>query len=218
MNELKHYRPDLPPMPANIAALPVHRGFPVPWFVPLIDGKPEPRMAEPGKIAQAVREKRCWTCGRRLDKFFTFVLGPMCTINRVCPEPPSHDECAVFSAIACPFLNGKEMERRDNDLPPQRKSVGVAIMRNPGCVCLWTTSKFEIERVDHGVLFRVANPSTVKWFAKGGKATRAEVDESIRTGFPLLLEIAQQQGSESVELLHKFKAAAEAFLPKAVPV
>jgi hypothetical protein len=211
------YRIDLPPMPANIAKLPAHRGFPVPWFVPFIDGKPEPRMAEGKKIAQAVREKRCWVCGQRLGRFFAFVIGPMCTINRVSAEPPCHVECGEFSAIACPFLNGKEMERRENDMPPAMDCVGVMIRRNPGCICLWTTSKFEIEREGRGVLFRIGNPSAVKWFAKGRKATRAEVEESIRTGYPILMDMAQSQSAEAVEALTRAKASAECYLPGRAP-
>ena len=41
----------LPPMPSRIAALPVdERGYPVPWFVAWIDGKPEFRCADPAKF------------------------------------------------------------------------------------------------------------------------------------------------------------------------
>jgi hypothetical protein len=36
---------------------------------------------------------------------WSFVVGPMCGINRNSAEPPSHKECAQWSARNCPFLS-----------------------------------------------------------------------------------------------------------------
>ena len=67
------------PMPHGVKNLPVDpiRGYPVPWFVGWIDGKPEFRCMDPAKLKLAITERRCWVCGERLDNRATFVIGPM---------------------------------------------------------------------------------------------------------------------------------------------
>ena len=73
--------PDAPP---QIAALPLDaRGYPVPAFVPWIDGKPEFRAVYPEAAGQAHRGGFCWICGRPLPGLKAFVIGPMCAVNRI---------------------------------------------------------------------------------------------------------------------------------------
>src|SRR4029077_1545800 len=127
-------------MPKSIAALPVDpRGFPVPVFVGWMAGKPEFRGAAAAKQRLAIEERRCWTCGEKLNNRVSFIIGPMCVINRVSAEPPSHPECAAYSVLACPFLSRPGMVRRENDLPEEAAKTGLMIMRNPGASCVWTT-------------------------------------------------------------------------------
>ena len=102
-------------MPPRIRRLPVSpAGFPVPWFIQWFDGGkpcapgdgvPDFRVFDAGKLRLAIKARRCWVCGGQLGVHLAFVIGPMCSINRVISEPPSHRECAVFSATACPFLS-----------------------------------------------------------------------------------------------------------------
>jgi len=104
--ETRVIREDLPPLPSRMQTLKLdHRGYPVPWFVAWIDGKPDFRVMDGKKMNQAVRFKKCWVCGSPLGRRFTFCIGPMCAINRTIGEPPSHHECVDFSARACPFLS-----------------------------------------------------------------------------------------------------------------
>src|SRR5258708_35755545 len=101
------------PLPSRMLSLPIDdRGYVVPWFVDWIDGKPEFRAMDGKKFVRAVREKLCWVCGERLGRYMTFVAGPMCGINRTSSEPPSHLECARWSARNWPFLSNPEMIRR----------------------------------------------------------------------------------------------------------
>lgn len=44
----------------------------------------------------------------------TFVVGPMCELNRISGEPPSHRECAEFSA-AC-FWCGEQFPKQRHEL------------------------------------------------------------------------------------------------------
>src|SRR5438128_452198 len=91
-------------MPIRMRSLPRWQSRPVPWFVAWFEGVPDFRIIQSGRIAQAVREKLCWVCGEPLGKYKTFVIGPMCAVNRVVSEPPSHHDRAAYSASMCPFL------------------------------------------------------------------------------------------------------------------
>src|SRR5262245_2742625 len=97
-------RPELPPVPERMRKLPLHRGYPVPWFVEWIEGVPDFRIMDGRKLVRAVKEKRCWVCGELMGSYLAFTIGPMCAVNRISAEPPSHRECASFSARGCPFL------------------------------------------------------------------------------------------------------------------
>jgi len=122
----------LEPLPDRMKSLPVHRGYPVPWFVEWIDGVPEFRAMDFSKWQRAIRDKLCWVCGTPLEKkFVTFVAGPMCGINRTSAEPPCHLICAQWSARNCPFLSKPQMTRRENDLPEGGVVGGVAMPADP---------------------------------------------------------------------------------------
>ena len=111
-------RPELArSLPPRMGDLPIdpERGFPVPWFVEWIDGKPEFRVMSGAKWARAVRDKLCWVCGKQLGGYLCFVLGPMCGITRTTSEPPCHRECAQWSARFCPFLSRPHMTRRGEE-------------------------------------------------------------------------------------------------------
>jgi hypothetical protein len=199
MNQL---RPEIDSVsiPERIRALPVdERGYPVPWFVEWIDGKPEFRVADGEKWMRAVRYRICWVCGQKLGSYLIFVLGPMCGITRTTTEPACHLDCARFAAQACPFLIRAHMIRRGQEELAAMgvTSSGNAIKRNPGVALLWTTRSFEVWRPAPGeMLISVGDPLEVEWWSAGRKATRAEVEESIRTGLPLLeAEAAKQEGA-----------------------
>ena len=198
-------RPDMPELPRQIRALPVDkRGFPVPWFVKWIDGEPEFRAMDPEKFAAAVRERRCWVCGGKLYDEMIFVVGPMCAINRISSEPPSHRLCARFSARGCPFLTRPHMHRREDETFSNAKqhSPGMMVERNPGVTLLWFTRDYKLQRVQAmphlgvaaGYLFNIGKPFETEWYAHGRPATRAEVMESIDTGLPIFREANRKQG------------------------
>lgn len=197
-------RPDLPEPPTRIARLPVHRGFPVPWFVvwveeegsevrtPIGVGYPEFRMLDPERWVRAHNEKRCFVCGDVLGVHKVFPAGPMCGITRTSAEPPSHYECAEWSVRACPFMTRPHMERREGGLPEAKSHAGVMIMRNPGVTMLWVTRSYKVVPDGGGsFLFRFGDPERVEWYAEGRAATRAEVDASIEAGMPELRSRAQ---------------------------
>jgi len=203
-------------MPPRIAKLPRdHRGFPIPWFVAkLPDGTRDFRIAEGYKNELAVRNKLCWVCGERLGRYMAFVIGPMCVVNRVTAEPPCHLDCAEFSATACPFLIRPRMRRNENDLPEgHRAPPGEFLTRNPGATCVYTTLDYRRFDAGNGKLIKLGEPTDVQWFAEGKAATRNQVRASIDSGYPLLLDLARQQGGDAVAELEFQLQRAIALLP-----
>jgi hypothetical protein len=177
--------PGIEPPPPRMAGLPLHRGYPVPWFVTFMDGVPEFRCMDGRKWVQAVREKLCWVCGWPLGTRLAFVAGPMCGLNRTSAEPPCHLECARYSARNCPFLSKPQMVRRENDMPEEGVLSPYAIMRNPGVTLVWITRSYSLFGDGHGNhLIEMGEPDATEWYALGKPATRAQVEESVRSGLP----------------------------------
>lgn len=211
-------------IPGRIAALRKDKhGYQVPWFVAWIDGKPDFRVIHAGGIDQARRSKLCWVCGvpflRQEDR--AFVIGPMCAVNRVSAEPPSHRECAIFSATHCPFLTKPNMVRRERHKPEGAVvPAGISIPRNPGVALVWVTgyrSWTTFPDGSGGTLFNIGDPREALWFAHGREATRAEVLESIDSGLPILRDMAQQDGPDAVASLAAMHERALACIPAGAP-
>lgn len=189
-------RDDLPPLTERLKKLPVNeRGYPVPFFVAWLDGKPEFRMADSRKQERCRRNSLCWVCGQLLSETeVTFTIGPMCGINRISAEPPSHRDCAEWSVRGCPFLNKPQMERREHEKMAAMGNLGGGVMltRNPGAMIIWGTYSFNVIKAPNpqggeGWLWQIGEPSSVSFWRAGRSATRAEIIESIESGIPLLI-------------------------------
>lgn len=217
-------------IPDNLKSRPVQsfggKSFIVPWFVAKMpDGRFDFRVIRPGGVRKALERKTCWLCGKPLThKFFTFVIGPMCTVNRISSEPPSHAECALYAATICPFLSNPKMRRSPRGLPDgTQEMAGVGIARNPGVTALWTTKSFKKLRVEAneeaganaGILFQLGDPERVLWYCEGRPAGRKEVEEAFDAGFPTLMEVAMKEGRAAVVELQVMQRRAMTLLPKA---
>lgn len=216
--------PDRRDLPGRIDRLPRNKaGYPVPWFVATVDGKPDFRVIRRGGIEAALHGKLCWTCGipflRQEDR--AFVIGPMCAVNRVSAEPASHLDCAVFAATRCPFLATPQMVRRERHLPEGAACpAGTSIRRNPGVALVWVTgykSWSTFSDGNGGTLFGVGEPKRVMWYARGREATRAEVMASIDSGLPILREMAEAEGAPAVAELERMHERAVALVPAGAP-
>ena len=207
-----------PDLPAKMRQLPIDaRGFPVPWFVAWIDGEPHFPIADGYKLHVAVRDRRCWVCGGELGRVMAFVIGPMCAVNRVSSEPPSHPECARFSARNCPFLTKPNMKRVGEHLHPHgvEELGGTMIKRNPGVTLVWLTMRYyPWEAGEDKVLFDIGAPHSVEWYAHGRAATRDEVLASIDSGLPLLeAAAASDPQPTAIEDLRRMHTAALGLVP-----
>ena len=184
-----------------------------------VDGAPDFRVIKPGAIQDAQRRKLCWVCGvpfqRQEDR--AFVIGPMCAVNRVSAEPPSHRDCAVYSATRCPFLTTPQMTRRERHIPEGAVApAGISIPRNPGVALVWVTGYRAWKPIsDHegGTLFNIGEPKEALWFAHGRPATRTEVLASIDSGLPLLREMAEADGPDAEAELGRMHERALAHVP-----
>jgi hypothetical protein len=206
------------PIPTRMRHLPQDKhGRVVPWFVAWIDRTPDFRVVREDGIEDALSFQSCWLCGHRLGKFVSFVIGPMCALNRVSAEPGSHAECATYAARACPFLANPDMKRRERNKPEHVEPGGVMILRNPGVALVWTSRTWKPFRVPGGILIDVGQPVSVAWYAHGRDATRAEVLASIESGLPLLRQEAAKdpRAQEALAELDEQHARALELVPAA---
>jgi hypothetical protein len=148
MSAMRPLRVGLPPLPATMRSRPINsQAFPVPWFAE----HPERITDISGaQRVRALKERRCWTCGRRLGAKFSFVLGPNETLIRLTLEAPSHYRCAVFTVGACPYLRN-----------PDRSGV----------VAVWTCRDYGLSKT--GIV--PDEPVAVRWFSRGVPADREQV-------------------------------------------
>lgn len=206
-------------LPARIARLPVdQRGFPVPKFVAWVNGQPDHRIIDTRRFAPCIHNRECWICGEPLGATVASVIGPMCSVNRIISEPPSHRDCAEFSLVACPFLSRPHAHRRGAGLPDDvRDPAGTFIKRNPGVMCLWISRGVKPFRAEGGggVLFRLGDPIETVWYTEGRLATRAEVAASFYSGSGTLIKMAQSEGRASEDALAAKFASAMELLPAA---
>lgn len=214
----------LPDMPDRIAKLPTdRRGYPVPWFVAWLDpdgepvavgeGEPDFRVIRPRGVPDAYFNSMCWVCGEKMGRYKAYTIGPMCAVNRTSAEPPSHRECAEWSAKACPFLTRPHMRRRENNMPTETGAPpGIMLKRNPGAILVWIIEGKV--RVRAGVnLFDVGEPTEVLWFAEGREATREEVLASLESGLPTLRGMAEKEGPRALAELDRLTDRAMTFVP-----
>ncbi len=141
----------------------------------------------------------------------------MCALNKISAEPPSHKDCAIFAAHACPFLASPRMHRRTRDLPEgAQKADGIPLERNPGVTLLWVTKSYwPLSDQMGGYLFSLGPPEQTLWFREGRPAARAEILESIEGGLVEVRKIAEQEGPLAIKALEKSYRAALDLLPAA---
>jgi hypothetical protein len=195
-------------------------GRPVPYFVAWVEGKPDFRVMDSRKRVQAHVDNLCFTCGQPLTRNRsgqpqgTFVVGPMCVVNLVSAEPPSHVECAEWSAMACPFLTNADKERRKAHLPDGVENPGgVMIERNPGVTALVASFRWFVQPEDNGsILFRF-RPHAVTWMAEGKRATTGQVLGAIETGINALTDMAAAEDAEALDVLAVQMARGLSYVP-----
>lgn len=192
------------PMPERMKRLPIStNGYPIPWFVAWLDetgtkylprGEGTPDFRVMGPVKEAVQKNLCWICGQTMGQFRAFVIGPMCVVNRISSEPPSHKDCAEYAVKACPFLTHPNMRRNEKDLPPTYQNTEGHIGHNPGAMAIWVTTQYNMIKANPGTLFRFGEPKEVTWWREGRTATQSEIMAAIDKGLPALITQADADG------------------------
>lgn len=91
--------------PYLIAALPHHKGLPVPAMVQFDAlGVPDFKIIDMEKWGALMSARKCGICGHTMGEFVWFVGGPMCHLNRLFTDLPMHHPCAVYALKVCPYL------------------------------------------------------------------------------------------------------------------
>jgi hypothetical protein len=206
-------------MPPGIERLPRNEvGYPIPVFVATMsDGARDFRVIDPDHLVRCVKFNVCWICGEGMGSYKVFAIGPMCCVNRITAEPPSHRDCAVYAAHVCPFMVMPQMERReykgeDAIVDP----AGIHSDANPGAMVLWTARSYKPFRATGGtagVLFDLGDPVEVQWFRQGREATREEAEEALEIGCDRLRKMADEEGPDARAQLDTMIDRARVLLP-----
>lgn len=156
------------PMPERIAALPRDgRGYPVPWFVPVIDGKPDMQLLDERKQLRAIKERRCAVCGEPVGYWIAFITGPLGVANRVVNDPGMHEECARYAIAVCPFIARAGARRAAKHHPDSERAIG-GVDARPDRMALYVTRSYRAISPDgRNVLIRMAPAARIEWFVDG---------------------------------------------------
>jgi hypothetical protein len=197
-------RESLLPLPKELIGRPIdHRGFPVPWFVS--EKTPEGLWdfvhIHGEKFYQAVKFNKCFVSGEQLGKYAAFVVGPMCTINRIASDPPCKPNVGMWSATHCPFLTNPSAKRPGGDHAFVGSATpGLPQPGNPGVTAVWITKEWEYNR---DRLFQFGEPDRVLWYTRGRLATVAEAREGFEIGAEKLMKMAVSEGAEAEDVCRR---------------
>lgn len=131
-------------IPQNLKHLKVDkRGYPIPFFVPIIKGEPNFRFLDERKQILCLEKKLCPICGTKLCKdYFYFISGPIGLKNCTASDPAMHKECAEFAMKVCPYMFFRKTDRKEH-VPDD----SVHIDEKPDHLFLIRSNKWKIIRI-----------------------------------------------------------------------
>lgn len=175
--------------PSHIKALPIHKGYPVPYFVHR-DPDWEPgqpidfRVTSPDAMRRCVMHNRCWITGTVLGTHKAFVGGPVSALMQNYAEPPSRPAAAMFAAQVCPFMIGGGGVAPIQ--PGTRSLAGDHVTTGTGVTFVYVTREFTVHSTATGTIWRPGEVEQLDAFKDGRKATRDEIEVAINAGVELL--------------------------------
>jgi hypothetical protein len=86
-------------------------------------------------------------------------------------------------------------KRREHGIPEESSMHPAGLARNPGVMLIWVTEKFQLIPDAGHPLIRMGTPLGLTFWSEGRPATRAEIDESMRTGCPAVRAVAESEGA-----------------------
>jgi hypothetical protein len=150
------------------------RGYPIPFFVAYVNGKPDFRMLEVTKQKQCVEKKLCSICGKKLFEYQYFITGPMGLKNGTHSDPPSHRECAEYSMNICPHLYFEKADRNDRGEIYKESAAQntTGIMHKSKELYLIKSDKYKLVRVPEGHILQFRKVSWEKYIYLNGILTK----------------------------------------------
>lgn len=111
---MKENKADIPDF---LSHLPVHRGYPVPYFVPKDkDGVFQLKYASQEKMNLSLKYHKCCVCFKPLVKNdYWFISGPRGLETQTDSHPPMHKCCAEYSLKMCPHLFYEKTHRTTDE-------------------------------------------------------------------------------------------------------
>lgn len=106
------------PIPPILRERPVdHRGYVIPFFVPIVNGVPDFRYQDANKRRICIDQHVCSICGKKLYlKSYWFACGPMGLMNTISSDAAMHEDCARYSLAVCPHMLLYRAERRTKEV------------------------------------------------------------------------------------------------------
>lgn len=104
-------------IPEFLKHLPIHRGYPVPYFVPKDnEGVYQLKYASQEKMESCIKYHKCCICFRPLvvGNYF-FISGPRGFETKTDSHPPMHRSCAEYSLKVCPHLYFEKTHRTTDE-------------------------------------------------------------------------------------------------------
>lgn len=154
-------------MPPNIEALPKDgRGYPIPYTVAYIGGKPDFTVVDPDKWKRALKFGLCGVCGKPNYGRKWFIGGPSCHVNRMFYDHPMHEECARYAIVVCPYLAITKMTHRTVK-PEGTVFVSAASEEKPDKFMLGRAKSVKTVRFGDDILLRASEWEHVEWWVGG---------------------------------------------------
>jgi hypothetical protein len=96
-------------IPQRLATRPVFHGMIVPYGVLVLpDGRPDFKIPDLQRWFECAEKKLCAVCGDALDYWVWYLGGKVCVENEIYYDLAMHEECARYSAYACPYVAGRK--------------------------------------------------------------------------------------------------------------
>ncbi len=132
-------------IPAFLSHLKVNdKGYPIPYFVGYVDGKPDFRLLDAKKQVACTNRSLCAICGKKLFKgAYYFICGPMGYTNKISTDPAMHRNCAEYSLNVCPHLHIQKTHRRESGLEHLSAEQSVVMADKPTTLLLVKCDKFK---------------------------------------------------------------------------
>lgn len=160
-------------IPKELAHLKIdEKGYPIPFFAPIIDGKPNFKFQDEKKRDLCLLRKLCPICGKKLPKDYSYIItGPLGLQNRISSDAMMHRVCAEFSLSVCPHLYFYKSERKI-----ETSKNPYIVKDKPSELFLVKVSKFkgEFDKIAQTMLIRFTPVSSEKYIYQDNVLIKAE--------------------------------------------